>query len=101
MLGLDDDSVLEAFEKDEIANPSQRNTYPDRTIYQSRAIDRPKSIGLPILSDFGLARFEGGNSSDDIQPEIYRAPEVLLDMNWSYSVDIWNIGAMVGLISPP
>ncbi|KKY16569.1 putative protein kinase domain protein [Phaeomoniella chlamydospora] len=95
MLGLSDDSVLEAFEKDEIANPSSRNIYPDRTIYQSRPIDRPKAIGLPVLSDFGLARFEGGNSDDDIQPEIYRAPEVLLDMDWSYSADIWNIGAMI------
>ena len=98
MLGLSDDSVLEAFEKDEIANPSSRNIYPDRTIYQSRPIDRPKAIGLPVLSDFGLARFEGGNSDDDIQPEIYRAPEVLLDMDWSYSADIWNIGAMVWYI---
>jgi len=98
MLGLGDNSVLEAFEKDEIANPSPRNIYPDRTIYQSRPIDRPKAIGLPLLSDFGLARFEGGNSDDDIQPEIYRAPEVLLDMDWSYSVDIWNIGAMVWYI---
>lgn len=95
MLGLGDNSVLQAFEEDEIANPSPRNNYPDRTIYQSRPIDRPKAIGLPALSDFGLARFEGGNSDDDIQPEIYRAPEVLLDMDWSYSVDIWNIGVMV------
>lgn len=95
MLGLGDNSVLEAFEKDEIANPSPRNIYPDRTVYQSRPIERPKAIGLPVLSDFGLARFEGGNSNDDIQPEIYRAPEVLLDMDWSYSVDIWNIGTMV------
>lgn len=73
MLGLGDDSVLEAFEKDEIADPGPRNIYPDRTNYRSRPIDRPKAIGLPVLSDLGLARFEGGNSCDDIQPEIYRA----------------------------
>ncbi|KAK6379682.1 hypothetical protein LTS17_005754 [Exophiala oligosperma] len=95
MLGLDDDSVLQAFEANEMANPSPRNIYPDRTIYRSRLIDRPKAIGLPVLSDFGLARFEGGNADDDIQPEIYRAPEVLLDMDWNYPVDIWNVGAMI------
>lgn len=60
MLGLGDNSVLEAFERDEIADPSPRNIYPDRTIYQSRAIARPKAIGLPVLSDLGLARFKGG-----------------------------------------
>lgn len=98
MLGLDDDSVLQAFEANEMANPSPRNIYPDRTIYHSRLIDRPKAIGLPVLSDFGLARFEGGNADDDIQPEIYRAPEVLLDMDWNYPVDIWNVGAMVWYI---
>ncbi|KAL6247124.1 hypothetical protein RBB50_005467 [Rhinocladiella similis] len=76
MLGLGDNSVLEAFERDEIADPSPRNIYPDRTIYQSRAIARPKAIGLPVL-------------------KIYRAPEVLLDMDWGYSVDIWNIGVMI------
>ena len=41
-----------------------------------------------------VLRIQGGDSSDNIQPEIYRAPEILLDMDWSYSVDIWNIGAM-------
>ncbi|KIW13716.1 hypothetical protein PV08_08907 [Exophiala spinifera] len=95
MLGLDDPSVLQAFEQAEMTNPSARNIYPDRTIYQSRPIDRPKAIGLPVLSDFGLARFEWGTGEDDIQPEIYTAPEVLLDMDWSYSVDIWNIGTMI------
>ncbi|KIW47758.1 hypothetical protein, variant 2 [Exophiala oligosperma] len=99
MLGLDDDSVLQAFEANEMANPSPRNIYPDRTIYHSRLIDRPKAIGLPVLSDFGLARFEGGNADDDIQPEIYRAPEVLLDMDWNYPVDIWNVGAMIWISS--
>ncbi|OAG33821.1 hypothetical protein AYO21_12081 [Fonsecaea monophora] len=95
MLSLEDESVLEASVKEEAANPGPRNIYADRTIYQSRAITRPKTIGLPVLSDFGLARFRGGDRNDDIQPEIYRAPEILLDMDWSYSVDIWNIGSMI------
>lgn len=97
MLGLGDDSVLEAFELDEAANPSLRNVYPDRIVYQSRSIAMPRVIGLPVLSDFGLTRLNGGRGLDDIQPEIYRAPEVLLDMDWTCSVDIWNIGTMVRL----
>lgn len=97
MLSLEEESVLEAFESDEVANPSEQKVYSDRIVYQSRAIRRPKAIGPPILCDFGLARIEGGSGDDDIQPAIYRAPEVLLDMNWTYSADIWNIAAMVEL----
>lgn len=28
-------------------------------------------------------------------PDIYRAPEVILNMNWDYKVDIWNVGMVV------
>ncbi|RMZ75253.1 hypothetical protein DV738_g5582, partial [Chaetothyriales sp. CBS 135597] len=78
MLGLEDDSVLETFEKAEITDPSRRNVYPDRTVYQSRPIANPgaSGIGFPVLCDFGLARFNGGTGRDDAQPEIYRAPEI-------------------------
>ncbi|KIW85314.1 hypothetical protein Z517_00704 [Fonsecaea pedrosoi CBS 271.37] len=71
VLGLGDESVLEAFVKEEAANPGPRNIYADRTIYQSRAITRPKTIGLPILSDFGLARFRGSDR-DDMGPFLQR-----------------------------
>jgi hypothetical protein len=30
-----------------------------------------------------------------IQPNVYRAPEIILDILWTYSVDIWNVGCMV------
>lgn len=28
-------------------------------------------------------------------PDIYRAPEVILNMSWDYKVDIWNVGMVV------
>ncbi|KAL1967093.1 hypothetical protein VTN77DRAFT_3617 [Rasamsonia byssochlamydoides] len=28
-------------------------------------------------------------------PDIYRAPEVILGMKWSYNVDIWNVAMVV------
>ena len=48
-----------------------------------------------MLCDFGEARRGDVENGDDIQPEVYRAPEVILEMKWSYSVDIWNVGVMV------
>lgn len=55
----------------------------------------PSCAGLPILSDLGEARIGNGKHKGDIMPGIYRAPEVILDMDWGSSVDIWSIGTMV------
>ncbi|KKK25907.1 hypothetical protein ARAM_003161 [Aspergillus rambellii] len=30
-----------------------------------------------------------------IQPQIYRAPEVILGVPWTFSADIWNVGCMI------
>ena len=29
-------------------------------------------------------------------PDVYRAPEVILNMSWDYKVNIWNVGMVVG-----
>jgi hypothetical protein len=34
-------------------------------------------------------------NDDDAYPDVYRCPEVMLHLPWSYSADIWNVGAMV------
>lgn len=49
---------------------------------------------MPLLSDFGEARL-GDVHDGSIQPDIYRAPEVILGMSWTSKVDIWNVGALV------
>ncbi|PYI20349.1 kinase domain protein [Aspergillus violaceofuscus CBS 115571] len=97
MLSIDDDSMLRDFEKAEQQNPSPRKVIDDnRTIYTSRKLRLPKDIlwGQPVLCDLGQARI-GHSHRGIIQPEIYRAPEVLFDMDWASSVDIWSLGAMV------
>jgi hypothetical protein len=40
------------------------------------------------------------NRCHDAQPNIYRSPEVMLRVDWSYPVDIWNVGVMVRLSDP-
>lgn len=55
----------------------------------------PKRLGAPVLCDFGSAVPGDQIHREDIQPGIYRAPEVILEAPWSYGVDIWNAGCMV------
>ncbi|KAM3502500.1 hypothetical protein MY11210_009046 [Beauveria gryllotalpidicola] len=55
----------------------------------------PKKMGAPVLCDFGSAVNGGVVHLEDVQPNIYRAPEVILEVPWTYSVDIWNVGCMI------
>lgn len=92
--------MLADFADEEIKQPSPRkNIDRSRTIYQSRKFRRPlpgKSFGLPILCDFGEARIgQMHESGPFVQPDIYRAPEVIFEMPWGSVVDIWNLGALV------
>ncbi|KAE8334014.1 kinase-like domain-containing protein [Aspergillus sergii] len=84
--------ALSDFEEREVKAQSARKVLQDRTIYTSARF--PPGDGLPLLSDFGEARFGDQPHSEDIMPNPYRAPEVILKSSWSYKVDIWNV-AMV------
>lgn len=96
MFGVEDDSIFSAFEEREMREPSPRKLVDDgRAIYMSRELQMPKNWGAPVLCDFGSAVAGDTEHSEDIQPDIYRAPEVILEAPWSYQVDIWNTGCMV------
>lgn len=43
----------------------------------------------------GSARFGRETFAGDIMPDVYRAPEVILGMEWSSKVDLWSVGVMV------
>jgi serine/threonine protein kinase len=100
MLTIGDESLLEEFERAEVENPSPTKVIDNvRTIYGSRKLGMPKDSlwGQPVLCDFGEARI-GRSHKGLIQPELYRAPEVLFNMEWSSSVDIWNVAVLVSLV---
>lgn len=99
MFGIQDDSVFTTFEENELQDPSTRKVLDDRTIYLSRDLQPPKQWGAPVLCDFGSAMTGDCVHTEDIQPDIYRAPEVILEVPWSYEVDIWNAGCMVSALS--
>ncbi|KAJ5832974.1 protein kinase [Penicillium riverlandense] len=97
MLGINDDSVFTNFEEKELQHPVPRKmvVIDGRIIYMSRDLRMPKYLGTPVLCDFGSAMLGDQYHSEFIQPNIYRAPEVILGVPWTYSVDIWNVGCMI------
>ncbi|SMR43037.1 unnamed protein product [Zymoseptoria tritici ST99CH_1E4] len=104
MLEIEDPSVIPAFIASQATDPVPRKTITTaegktRTIYGSRKFRKPSNgadFGLPLLCDFGEARIGSSFPFQDIQPEVYKAPEMLLEIGPLRSaVDIWNLGCMV------
>lgn len=95
MFGIADDSVFSKFVEEELQTPCPRKELDGRTIYVSRELKMPREWGAPVLCDFGSAMLGDRDHFGDIQPNIYRAPEVILEAPWTFSVDIWNVGCMV------
>jgi serine/threonine-protein kinase SRPK3 len=94
-LRIEDKSILPFFENAEMTKPSARKSNGPYTVYDSKGLLWTENHGLPVLCDFGEARFGQQSYADYVQPHPYRAPEVILKIPWSYEVDIWNVGAMV------
>lgn len=102
MLRVEDHSIFEDYEKAENHRPSDRRPINgERTIYASRAFRRPwaNAYGPPVLCDFGEARIGIPQAYTEIQPEIYKAPEILMQFEWSHSADIWNAACLVSHLS--
>ncbi|KKZ62424.1 hypothetical protein EMCG_03164 [[Emmonsia] crescens] len=95
LLGLTDSSIVEQLDTKEIAASSFYKSVNGYNLYKSANFGIPTRFGRPILCDFSLARNGQVEHCHDIQPDPYRAPEVILEMPWGYAVDIWNVGAMV------
>ncbi|KAH8722359.1 kinase domain protein [Phaeosphaeriaceae sp. PMI808] len=95
LLEIEDHSIISAFIEAEQNHPSPRKQIDRYTVYASRSFDLPKSIGQPVLSDFGSAVHGDVAHGEDVQPDVYRSPEVCLQIPWSYSIDIWNVGVLI------
>lgn len=107
------ENIMVSFEDPTVLSDFMNSQFDQPTPYKIDATGRPiylfcndfgplKSLrSIPQLVDFGLAtRLE---EEDDwgvwpIQPDHYRAPEVILGNGWQMPTDIWNIGVLVRLI---
>ncbi|KDE84954.1 hypothetical protein AO1008_00304 [Aspergillus oryzae 100-8] len=93
MLSIEDEAILTEFEKDEQEHPSWRKIVDKNHVrYASRKLSLPRNDlwGQPVLCDLGEARI-GNSHKGNIRPDIYNAPELLFDMPWRSSADIWNL----------
>lgn len=103
MVRVEDADILSRDVLDEYHNPLPQKILDDRTIYLSRnnygPFPRSKPAGIVELVDFDLARSGEKLQSGPIQADVYRAPEVILDAGYSYSADIWSLGALVSVMS--
>jgi hypothetical protein len=104
MVTFEDPAVLGDFMDAQLEKPMAFKVDPaGRPVYQSRNDFGPlRSLrSIPQLVDFGLTtRLE---EADDwgvwpIQPDHYRAPEVILGNGWQMPADIWNIGVLVRVV---
>jgi serine/threonine-protein kinase SRPK3 len=66
-------------------------------VYASRRFELPRTFGKPQGSPecFGSAVRGDERRNHDAQPNVYKSPEVMLEAEWSYPVDIWNVRVMV------
>ena len=97
MPGVKDYDIFADYEEAERRNPSDRKVInEERTIHRSRGVRHPRAhaYGQPILCDFGEARVVHAHKYSEIQPEIYKAPEILMQFDWHVSVEVWSAACL-------
>ncbi len=104
LLGIESQAAINDLVNAEAKEPTPRKMEGSRAIYPSRNFgDYQSPPAPPKIADFGLA--VGGDVSQPhnhpIQADLLQAPEVILRAGWTYSVDIWNLGVMIGVPLAP
>ncbi|KAI7909952.1 CMGC protein kinase [Pyricularia oryzae] len=95
LLGISDESRLAEYEQKEMEKPTPRKILADRVIHVSQ--DSSNVGQVPHLCDFGHSRIctNGQLQRGRAMPIQYRTPEMLLDMPWDYSVDLWALALTI------
>lgn len=85
----------EAFAPDSIQEPPD-DFYVESVQLTSGEEDIATSTSLNVrLADFGTSSWYDKHLTEWIQPQLLRAPEVILGAPWDWKVDIWNLGALL------
>ncbi|KAL9054531.1 MAG: hypothetical protein Q9162_004087 [Coniocarpon cinnabarinum] len=84
-----------------VSNAYQTFTYNRQIPASSRAQQRSAKYRKVLLDpeirliDFGSATFDDEYHSSVVSTRHYRAPEIILNLGWSYPCDIWSIGCIL------
>jgi serine/threonine protein kinase len=101
MVTVENDALFETYARKQGIKSMPRKHSGERTVYRSHddlgPLGRDLHNIVPVLADFGEAQYlnKAPVLRRHIQPDSYRAPEVLLGLKLSYSADIWNFGLVV------
>ncbi|KAM3543416.1 hypothetical protein ARSEF1564_003657 [Beauveria bassiana] len=86
LIALADDSILATVEQNEIDTPCARKQIGETFIYVSQYVLGGR--GALVISDFAQARI-GAKQHGNAMPVPYRAPEVILGMQWG--PEAWDL----------
>ena len=84
-----------------VHNPYQTFTYNRQIPSSSHTVRRREDQRRVLLDteirliDFGSATFNDEYHSSVVSTRHYRAPEIILNLGWSYACDIWSIGCIL------
>ncbi|RVE64153.1 hypothetical protein OJAV_G00143370 [Oryzias javanicus] len=79
---------------------------PENILFVSSAFDleddpktmcvcrKPTSLEVKVV-DFGTATFDHQHHESLVSTRHYRAPEVILDLGWNQSCDVWSLGCVL------
>lgn len=99
MLSLNDHRVLDDAVNEVWAAGIPRKFAGDREVYLSTGCEVPDEP-VPVISDFGDAKFGDAPFVGEVMPDLYRAPEIVLGIPWDEKIDIWAFGLMVIALDP-
>lgn len=101
MLTIADETLLGDFETAEKTGPIADKKLSITPVYdlrlpetQATTTQLPPYGANPSSVTLDKARI-GTSHKGLVQPELYRAPEVRFDMEWSSSLDIWNVACLL------
>ncbi|KAJ5556542.1 hypothetical protein N7494_000457 [Penicillium frequentans] len=111
LMSFENENILTDFIKRQEPMRCKVSGESGRTIYRCHndfgALDgREIKNMVPKIADFGLATILDKPSTENgivgeqfsiqpIQPDYYRAPEVILGCGWDFKADIWNFGVLL------
>lgn len=80
----------------QIFNYNEEIPSSDTTITRRVETQRRVLLDTEIrLIDFGSATFENEHHSHTVTTRHYRAPEIVMGLDWSHPCDIWSIGCIL------